>query len=176
MKIVDTEIPDIKIIEPTIFGDERGFFYESYNQDVFNALTGQEIDFVQDNHSRSGKDVLRGLHFQHAPYAQAKLVRCSVGEIFDVAVDIRPASPTRGKWLGVYLSAENKKQLWIPEGFAHGFLVVSSFAEVQYKTNNYYHPPSEGSLMWNDPTLVIDWPLAGHPILSEKDSKAPPFK
>ncbi|HFP0209150.1 TPA: dTDP-4-dehydrorhamnose 3,5-epimerase, partial [Escherichia coli] len=153
-----------------VFGDERGFFMESFNQKVFEEAVGRKVEFVQDNHSKSSKGVLRGLHYQLEPYAQGKLVRCVVGEVFDVAVDIRKSSPTFGKWVGVNLSAENKRQLWIPEGFAHGFLVLSEIAEFVYKTTNYYHPESEGCIKWDDSFLMIDWP--NKPIaISEKDKK-----
>ncbi|MBM7210748.1 dTDP-4-dehydrorhamnose 3,5-epimerase, partial [Morganella morganii] len=170
MNISKTKIPDVLIIEPKVFGDERGFFYESYNHKKFEQAVGKEVNFVQDNHSKSTKGVLRGLHFQKAPYAQGKLVRCVVGEVFDIAVDIRENSDTYGQWFGTNLSAENKCQLWIPEGFAHGFLVLSDIAEFLYKTTNYYHPESESGIQWNDPTLNIEWPkLSTEYILSEKD-------
>ncbi|MFA7955505.1 dTDP-4-dehydrorhamnose 3,5-epimerase [Escherichia coli] len=143
MNVIKTEIPDVLIFEPKVFGDERGFFFESFNQKIFEEAVGRKVEFVQDNHSKSTKGVLRGLHYQLEPYAQGKLVRCVVGEVYDVAVDIRKSSPTFGKWVGVNLSAENKRQLWIPEGFAHGFLVLSETAEFVYKTTNYYHPESE---------------------------------
>ncbi|EEW0466670.1 TPA: dTDP-4-dehydrorhamnose 3,5-epimerase, partial [Escherichia coli] len=160
----------VLIFEPKVFGDERGFFMESFNQKVFEEAVGRKVEFVQDNHSKSSKGVLRGLHYQLEPYAQGKLVRCVVGEVFDVAVDIRKSSPTFGKWVGVNLSAENKRQLWIPEGFAHGFLVLSEIAEFVYKTTNYYHPESEGCIKWDDSFLMIDWP--NKPIaISEKDKK-----
>ncbi|HQV80749.1 MAG: dTDP-4-dehydrorhamnose 3,5-epimerase [Moraxellaceae bacterium] len=171
MQIIDTSIADIKIIEPTIWGDERGFFFESFRQDKFEAMVGNAPQFVQDNHSRSSKDVLRGLHYQLPSYQQAKLVRCVVGEVFDVAVDIRRQSPSFGQWVGVYLSAENKRQLWIPAGFAHGFLTMSATAEVLYKTTQYYHPASERCLRWNDPHLAIKWPLLNEPQLSAKDQQ-----
>lgn len=173
MKIIDTKIPDVKIIEPTVFGDERGFFMETWNKKIFEQLvTGNEINFVQDNHSKSSIGVLRGLHFQYAPYEQAKLVRCIIGEIYDVAVDIRKHSPSFGKWVSVRLSAENKKQIWIPEGFAHGFLTLSESAEVVYKTNNYYNPKSEKSIKWNDQTIGIEWPELSGVIksISDKDN------
>ncbi len=170
MNIINTEIPDVLILEPKVFGDDRGYFYESYNHKEFEKAIGKKINFVQDNHSKSSKGVLRGLHFQKSPYAQAKLVRCVVGEVFDVAVDIRENSDTYGKWVGVILSAENKKQLWIPEGFAHGFLVLSDIAEFIYKTTNYYHPESEDGIHWNDKTLNITWPKCENIILSKKDS------
>jgi dTDP-4-dehydrorhamnose 3,5-epimerase len=166
-----TAIPDVMIIEPKVFGDDRGFFFESFNERRFTELTGVAAHFVQDNHSRSAKNVLRGLHYQ-IQQAQGKLVRVVSGEVFDVAVDLRRSSPTFGKWVGEYLSAENKKQLWIPEGFAHGFLVLSDFAEFLYKTTDYYAPEHERSLAWNDPAIGIDWPLAGEPLLSGKDKQA----
>ncbi|EGK2016118.1 dTDP-4-dehydrorhamnose 3,5-epimerase [Escherichia coli] len=170
MNVIKTEIPDVLIFEPKVFGDERGFFMESFNQKVFEEAVGRKVEFVQDNHSKSSKGVLRGLHYQLEPYAQGKLVRCVVGEVFDVAVDIRKSSPTFGKWVGVNLSAENKRQLWISEGFAHGFLVLSEIAEFVYKTTNYYHPESEGCIKWDDSFLMIDWP--NKPIaISEKDKK-----
>ena len=157
MNVIKTEIPDVLIFEPKVFSDERGFFFESFNQKVFEEAVGRKVKFVQDNHSKSSKGVLRGLHYQLEPYAQAKLVRCMVGEVFDVAVDIRKSSPTFGKWVGVNLSAENKHQLWIPEGFAHGFLVLSNTAEVLYKTNNYYNKENERNIIWNDNTIDIDY-------------------
>lgn len=170
MNISKTKIPDVLIIEPKVFGDERGFFYESYNHKKFEQAVGKEVNFVQDNHSKSTKGVLRGLHFQKAPYAQGKLVRCVVGEVFDVAVDIRENSDTYGQWIGIILSAENKRQLWIPEGFAHGFLVLSETAEFLYKATNYYHPESEGGIIWNDKNISIDWPIDNdNIILSQKD-------
>ncbi|HDD8775847.1 TPA: dTDP-4-dehydrorhamnose 3,5-epimerase [Escherichia coli] len=169
MNVIKTEIPDVLIFEPKVFGDERGFFMESFNQKVFEEAVGRKVEFVQDNHSKSSKGVLRGLHYQLEPYAQGKLVRCVVGEVFDVAVDIRKSSPTFGKWVGVSLSAENKRQLWIPEGFAHGFLVLSETAEFLYKTTNYYHPISERGVKWDDPCIDIKWPLVSSPLLSEKD-------
>ncbi|MBB2403652.1 dTDP-4-dehydrorhamnose 3,5-epimerase [Escherichia marmotae] len=173
MNVIKTEIPDVLIFEPKVFGDERGFFFESFNQKVFEEAVGRKINFVQDNHSRSVKGVLRGLHFQIKPYSQAKLVRCVKGEVYDVAVDIRPESSTYCKWVGVFLSAQNKKQLWIPEGFAHGFVVVSDEAEFLYKTTNYYMPSAEGCIRWDDPVLNIDWPMkADELILSDKDKNA----
>lgn len=175
MKIIDTKIPEVKIIEPKVFGDERGFFFESFNQQQFEAAVGYPVNFVQDNHSKSTKAVLRGLHYQLPPHAQGKLVRCVVGEVFDVAVDIRKSSPTFGQWVGVYLSAENKRQLWIPEGFAHGFITLSETAEFLYKTTNYYAPESEGSICWNDSKLGIKWPFHESPIISDKDSKSCKF-
>lgn len=171
MNIIDTRIPDVKIIEPKVFGDERGFFFESFNQQQFEAAIGRRVDFVQDNHSKSSKGVLRGLHYQLPPHAQGKLVRCVVGEVFDVAVDIRKSSPTFGHWVGVILSAENKRQLWIPEGFAHGFQALSDTVEFIYKTNNYYNPQYERSISWNDKTLEIEWRNLDIEIsLSNKDS------
>ena len=173
MKVTKTKIPDVLIFEPEIFADERGFFFESFNQKVFEEAVGRKVNFVQDNHSRSVKGVLRGLHFQIRPYSQAKLVRCVKGEVYDVAVDIRPESSTYCKWVGVFLSAQNKKQLWIPEGFAHGFVVVSDEAEFLYKTTNYYMPSAEGCIRWDDPALNIDWPMKTNElILSDKDKNA----
>jgi dTDP-4-dehydrorhamnose 3,5-epimerase len=172
MNVIKTEIPDVLIFEPKVFGDERGFFFESFSQKVFEEAVGRKVEFVQDNHSKSSKGVLRGLHYQLAPHAQGKLVRCVAGEVFDVAVDVRTESPTYGKWVGVNLSAENKRQLWIPEGFAHGFLVLSENAEFVYKTTSYYQPLSESSIIWNDETLNIKWPIMEEIILSAKDSAA----
>lgn len=169
MNVIDTEIPDVKILEPKVFGDERGFFFESFNQKLFEEAIGRKVDFVQDNHSKSVKGVLRGLHYQLPPMAQGKLVRVVQGQVFDVAVDIRKSSPTFGKWVGVVLSAENKKQLWIPEGFAHGFLTLSDTAEFLYKTTNFYSPQHEGSLLWSDATIGINWPCVEHPLLAAKD-------
>nr|WP_198923128.1 dTDP-4-dehydrorhamnose 3,5-epimerase [Enterobacter hormaechei] len=176
VKVIETSISDVKIFEPTVFGDERGFFYESFSQKMFNEAVGHHVDFVQDNHSKSSGGVLRGLHYQMPPYAQAKLVRCIVGEVFDVAVDVREASPSFGQWVGVHLSATNKRQLWIPEGFAHGFLTLSENAEFVYKTTNYYHKESEAGVIWNDPELNILWPLGELNIaLSQKDEELPIF-
>ncbi|MBT1728447.1 dTDP-4-dehydrorhamnose 3,5-epimerase [Enterobacter quasimori] len=176
MKVIETSIPDVKIFEPTVFGDERGFFYESFSQKIFNEVVGNHVEFVQDNHSKSSEGVLRGLHYQMPPYAQAKLVRCIVGEVFDVAVDVRETSPYFGKWVGVHLSATNKRQLWIPEGFAHGFLTISEKAEFIYKTTNYYNKASEAGIIWNDPDIEIHWPLGDLSItLSQKDEKLPYF-
>ncbi|QCT22034.1 dTDP-4-dehydrorhamnose 3,5-epimerase [Jejubacter calystegiae] len=176
MNVIKTEIPDVFIFEPKVFGDERGFFMESFNQKIFEEAVGRKVEFVQDNHSKSTKGVLRGLHYQLEPYAQGKLVRCVVGEVFDVAVDIRKSSPTFGKWVGVYLSAENKRQLWIPEGFAHGFLTLSQSAEFLYKTNSYYSPDHEQSIFWKDPELAIQWPNCKESyMVSEKDKTASPF-
>lgn len=172
MQIIKTEIPDVLILDPKVFGDDRGFFFESFNQKVFEDAVGYKVDFIQDNHSKSTEGVLRGLHFQLPPFAQAKLVRCVVGEVFDVAVDIRKSSPTFGQWVGVHLSAENKRQLWIPEGFAHGFLVLSETAEFVYKTTNYYSPIHDRGIVWNDPAIGIKWPLSATPLLSGKDEMA----
>ena len=168
MPIQTTVIPDVIILEPKVFGDERGFFYESFNAKSFADQTGAKVDFVQDNHSKSAKGVLRGLHYQ-IQQPQGKLVRVVAGEVFDVAVDIRRSSPTFGHWVGVTLSAENKRQLWIPAGFAHGFLVTSDSAEFLYKTTDYYAPEYERSILWDDPAIGIEWPLEGEPILSNKD-------
>ena len=170
MNIIETAIADLKIIEPNVFGDARGFFYESFNERTFADAVGVKTTFVQDNHSRSVRGVLRGLHYQIAS-AQGKLVRAVVGEIFDVAVDMRKSSPTFGQHVEVRLSAENKRMLWVPVGFAHGFLTVSDVAEVLYKTTDYYAPAHERSLLWNDPALGIDWPLAqnGAPQLKAAD-------
>ncbi len=177
MKVIPTAIEGVLIFEPKVFGDERGFFLESFNQKVFNEAVGQAVTFVQDNHSRSAKGVLRGLHFQNPPHAQGKLVRVTRGSVFDVAVDIRPDSPTYGKWVGVELDGVQHRQLWIPAGLAHGFLVTSDSADFLYKTTDYYAPQSEGSLRWDDPHLAIDWPLDGMtPSLSAKDAAAPYFK
>ncbi|AYL07011.1 dTDP-4-dehydrorhamnose 3,5-epimerase [Enterobacter kobei] len=176
MNVIKTDIPDVLIFEPKVFGDDRGFFFESFSQKIFEEAVGRKVEFVQDNHSKSCKGVLRGLHYQLEPYAQGKLVRCIAGEVFDVAVDIRKSSSTFGKWVGVNLSAENKRQLWIPEGFAHGFLVISETAEFVYKTTNYYHPESDRGLIWNDVDLQIEWPLDKEPMLSAKDEKQPAFK
>ena len=176
MNVIQTDIPDVLIFEPKVFGDERGFFFESFNQKIFEEAVGRKVVFVQDNHSKSSKGVLRGLHYQVEPYAQGKLVRCIAGEVFDVAVDIRKSSSTFGKWVGVNLSAENKRQLWIPEGFAHGFITLSEVAEFIYKTTNYYHPESDNGIIWNDPELNIDWPLQSDIVLSTKDQKQPEFK
>lgn len=175
MNVIKTEIPDVLIFEPKVFIDERGFFMESFNQKVFEEAVGRKIEFVQDNHSKSTKGVLRGLHYQVEPYAQGKLVRCIAGEVFDVAVDIRKDSETFGKWVGVNISSENKRQLWIPEGFAHGFLVLSDSADFLYKTSNYYSPIHERGIVWNDPTININWPINIDKILSEKDTILPNF-
>jgi dTDP-4-dehydrorhamnose 3,5-epimerase len=168
MKVTPTAIPDVLIIEPKVFGDDRGFFYESFNQKAFQDATGLDVDFVQDNHSKSARNVLRGLHYQ-IQNPQGKLVRVVQGEVFDVAVDIRRSSPTFGQWVGEHLSGENKKQFWIPAGFAHGFVVLSETAEFLYKTTDYYAPAFERSLLWNDPSVGIQWPINGEPALSAKD-------
>ncbi|AZI51594.1 MULTISPECIES: dTDP-4-dehydrorhamnose 3,5-epimerase [Pantoea] len=169
MNIIDTKIADVKIIEPKVFGDDRGFFLESFNQSIFDKAVGRHVDFVQDNHSMSKKGVLRGLHYQLDPHAQGKLVRCVEGEVFDVAVDIRRSSETFGQWVGVHLSAENNRQLWIPEGFAHGFITLSERVQFIYKTTNYYAPQSERSILWNDPQINIEWPEVEEMTLSGKD-------
>lgn len=169
MNVIKTAIPDVLIFEPKVFGDERGFFFESFNHKLFEEAVGYQVNFVQDNHSKSSKGVLRGLHYQLPPHAQGKLVRCVAGEVFDVAVDIRKSSPTFGQWVGVHLSGENKRQLWIPEGFAHGFYVTSDNAEFVYKCTDYYHPESESSILWDDKSLAISWPIDLEPILSNKD-------
>jgi dTDP-4-dehydrorhamnose 3,5-epimerase len=168
MKVIPTEIPDVLILEPKVFGDERGFFMESYNQRAFREATGLNPTFVQDNHSRSAKNVLRGLHYQ-IKQPQGKLVRVVAGEVFDVAVDLRKRSPDFGKWVGVTLSAENKRMVWIPEGFAHGFLVLSKSADFLYKTTDYYAPEQERTVLWNDPEIAVQWPVSDPPCLSEKD-------
>jgi dTDP-4-dehydrorhamnose 3,5-epimerase len=175
MKVGPTILPGVMLIEPKVFGDDRGFFFESFNQRVFMESTGLAPNFVQDNHSRSARNVLRGLHYQ-IKQPQGKLVRVTAGEVFDVAVDIRRGSPTFGRWFGDILSAENKKQLWIPPDFAHGFLVLSDFAEFLYKTTDYWAPEHERCIRWDDPTLAIEWPLLhGHPTLSAKDSSGMPL-
>jgi dTDP-4-dehydrorhamnose 3,5-epimerase len=171
LNVVQTAIPEVLILEPKVFGDDRGFFFESFNARNFETTTGLKRDFVQDNHSRSGKGVLRGLHYQ-LEHAQGKLVRVVHGEVFDVAVDIRRNSQTFGKWVGVTLSAENKRQLWVPEGFAHGFLVTSDSAEFLYKTTDYYSPEFERCIKWDDQEIAVQWPLTGmEPTLSEKDRR-----
>jgi dTDP-4-dehydrorhamnose 3,5-epimerase len=174
MKVTPTPIEGVLIFEPKVFGDERGFFMESFNQKAFTDAVGHEVHFVQDNHSRSAKGVLRGLHFQLPPHEQGKLVRVTQGTVFDVAVDVRKDSPTFGQWVGVELSGHNHKQLWIPPGLAHGFLVTSESADFLYKTTDYYAPYAEGSVRWDDPDLAITWPLKGMtPALSAKDAAAP---
>ncbi len=169
MNIIKTDLRDVLIIEPKVFGDERGFFFESFNQKRWRELTGLEKTFVQDNHSRSARNVLRGLHYQ-IQQPQGKLVRVIRGSVFDVAVDIRRSSSSFGRWMGVELSEENRRQLWIPEGFAHGFLVLSGSAEFLYKTTDYWAPQYERTIAWNDPDLTIAWPLTSPPLLSEKDA------
>lgn len=169
MKIIETDIPDVLIIEPKVFGDERGFFYESFNAAAFETATGLKRTFVQDNHSKSQRGVLRGLHYQ-IQQPQGKLVRVVAGEVFDVAVDLRRSSPSFGRWVGTRLSAQNQRQLWIPEGFAHGFVVLSESAEFLYKTTDYYAPAHERSLLWNDPQIGIEWPFQEQPQLSQKDA------
>lgn len=174
MRATRLDIPDVCLIEPRVFGDDRGFFFESFNQLQFNEAIGKEVIFVQDNHSRSIKNVLRGLHYQIVQ-PQGKLVRVVLGEVFDVAVDIRKSSPTFGQWVSQILSAENKKQLWIPEGFAHGFITLTENAEFLYKTTAYYAPDHERCICWNDPKVDIKWPLTEKPIVSDKDHAAPNF-
>jgi len=174
MKVTETAIPEVLLVEPTVFGDDRGFFYESYNAKKWKELTGLGTIFVQDNHSRSAKNVLRGIHYQ-IQHSQGKLVRVVVGEVFDVAVDLRQSSPTFGQWVGERLSAENKKSLWVPEGFGHGFLVLSDVAEFLYRTTDFYAPEYERCIAWNDSTIAIEWPLDGMPLLSEKDAKGSAF-
>ena len=175
MQVIKTNIPDVLIIKPQVYGDDRGFFLESFNEKDFFEQTGLSPKFVQDNHSRSIKNVLRGLHYQ-IQQPQGKLVRVVIGEVFDVAVDLRKSSPTFGAWSGCLLSAENKRQFWIPEGFAHGFLVLSESADFLYKATNYYAPQYDRTLFWNDPKIGIDWPTEAVPILSDKDQKAPLLK
>jgi dTDP-4-dehydrorhamnose 3,5-epimerase len=175
MNIIKTDIPDVLIVEPKIFGDARGFFYESFNQKAWQEKTGLKTIFVQDNHSRSEKNVLRGLHYQ-IQQPQGKLVRVVQGAVFDVAVDIRRSSPNFSRWIGSELSAENKRMMWIPDGFAHGFLVLSDAAEFLYKTTDYWAPQYERTIMWNDPDLAIQWPLEQQPVLSAKDCDGVPFK
>lgn len=171
MQATPLAIADVVLFTPKVFGDARGFFFESFNARVFKEATGLEVDFVQDNHSRSSKNVLRGLHYQLAPHAQGKLVRVVQGEVFDVAVDIRRSSPTFGQWVGAVLSAENHNQLWIPPGFAHGFITLSDTAEFLYKTTDFYSTQSERCIAWNDPQMGIEWPAGATPLLSEKDQK-----
>lgn len=175
MQVTPTKIPEVMVIEPKVFGDERGFFFESFNAQRFNQAVGKEVNFVQDNHSRSKKGVLRGLHYQ-IKQPQGKLVRIVSGDVFDVAVDLRKDSPTFGQWAGEHLSAENKKQLWVPEGFAHGFVVLSETAEFLYKTTDYYAPEHERCIIWNDADLNIDWGYDGEPELSGKDQQGVAFK
>jgi dTDP-4-dehydrorhamnose 3,5-epimerase len=168
MQVIRAEIPEVLLLEPKVFGDERGFFFESYHRRAFHKATGVDVEFVQDNHSRSKKNVLRGLHYQ-IRQAQGKLVRVVAGEVWDVAVDLRRSSPTFGKWTGFTLSAESKRMAWIPAGFAHGFVVTSHSAEVLYKATDYYAPEHERTLLWSDPALGIRWPLAGEPVVAGKD-------
>jgi len=172
--VTPTALPDVLILEPKVFGDDRGFFFESFNQRDFAQLTGLDVQFVQDNHSRSVKNVLRGLHYQ-IQHPQGKLVRVTQGAVFDVAVDMRRSSPTFGKWAGVELSADNKRQLWVPPGFAHGFVVLSDTAEFLYKTTDYWFPEFERSLRWNDPQVDIAWPIQDEPQLAKKDAEGSPF-
>lgn len=176
MKATETALPGVFVIEPAVFGDDRGFFMESFNAQRFCELTGANVDFVQDNHSRSSANVLRGIHYQ-IEHAQGKLVRVTEGAVFDVAVDLRRSSPHFGQWFGVELNAENKKQLWVPAGFGHAFLVLSESADFVYKTTDYYHPESERSILWNDPEIGVEWPLGSgaEPRLSEKDASASVF-
>ena len=175
MKVIPLSIPDVLLIEPQVFGDDRGFFFESFNQNEFEKVLGRKINFVQDNHSKSIKGVLRGLHYQLPPNSQGKLVRVTQGEVFDVAVDIRKSSPTFGKWVGEILSADNKKEMWIPEGFAHGFVTLSGAAEFLYKTTDFYSKDHEQAIIWDDETIGIDWPMKDV-SLSPKDSAAVSFK
>ncbi|GHA88705.1 dTDP-4-dehydrorhamnose 3,5-epimerase [Modicisalibacter luteus] len=175
MEITPTRLPEVKLIKPKVFGDERGFFMETWNERIFQEA-GINARFVQDNHSRSIKNTLRGLHYQLSPHAQGKLVRVTMGEVFDVAVDIRKSSPTFGHWVGVYLSSDNKHQLWIPPGFAHGFLATSDVAEFQYKCTDFYAPDCEASIHWDDVELNIDWPVKSQPLVSDKDKQALSFR
>lgn len=172
--VTPTAIPDVLVLEPKVFGDARGFFFESFNARDFAEITGLDVQFVQDNHSRSAKGVLRGMHYQ-IQHPQGKLVRVVQGEVFDVAVDMRKSSPTFGRWVGQVLSADNHKQMWIPPGFAHGFAVLSESAEFLYKTTDYWYPAHERSLLWNDPDVGIDWPIEGAPLLAAKDGAGKPF-
>jgi dTDP-4-dehydrorhamnose 3,5-epimerase len=174
MQVVTTELPGVLLLEPKVFADDRGFFFESYNRRAFHKATGVDVEFVQDNHSSSKKNVLRGLHYQ-LRQAQGKLVRVISGEVWDVAVDLRRASPTFGRWAGFTLSAQSKRMAWIPPGFAHGFVVVSDAAEVLYKATDYYAPEHERTLLWSDPALGIRWPLAGAPVLTDKDRRGVPL-
>ena len=175
MKVTPGALPEVLVLEPRVFGDERGFFLESYNQREFREATGIDANFVQDNHSRSARNVLRGLHYQ-MKQAQGKLVRVVAGEVFEVAVDLRRSSPRYGRWMGLHVSAENKRMLWIPAGFAHGFLALSEFAEVLYKATDYYAPEHERCVLWNDPDIGVDWPLTGVPLVSDKDSRGVALK
>jgi dTDP-4-dehydrorhamnose 3,5-epimerase len=175
MQIEPTKLSGVLLIKPRVFRDERGFFLESWNKRQFDQAVGRPVEFVQDNHSRSVRGVLRGLHYQAEPMAQAKLITVMRGQIFDVAVDIRAESPTFGQWVGEVLTDESREMLWIPEGFAHGFYVLSDFADVVYKTTNYYSPPHERCIRWNDETLGVEWPLTGEPVVSEKDAEGEAF-
>jgi dTDP-4-dehydrorhamnose 3,5-epimerase len=175
MKATPLSIPDVVLFEPKVFGDDRGFFYESFNQAQFEEAIGKPVTFVQDNHSRSAKGVLRGLHYQ-IQQPQGKLVRVTQGEVFDIAVDIRKSSPTFGQWVGEILSADNKRQLWVPQGFAHGFVVLSDAAEFLYKTTDYWALEHERCIVWNDTSLAINWPIQGEPVLSGKDAQGATFK
>lgn len=175
MNIIPSSIPDVLIIEPKVFGDERGFFFESFNERIWRDLTGLDVRFVQHNHSRSEAGVLRGLHYQ-IQHPQGKLVRVIAGEVFDVAVDIRRSSPAFGRWFGMCLSAENKRQMWVPPGFAHGFYVTSDYAEFLYLTTDFWAPEHERCIAWNDPELAIAWPLKGEPIVSAKDRQGRTFR
>ncbi len=175
MKVSSLAIPEVLLIEPTVYGDERGFFFESFNQARFNEAVGAEVSFVQDNHSKSTKGVLRGLHYQ-IKQAQGKLVRVVEGEVFDVSVDMRRSSPTFGQWVGEILSANNRRQLYIPPGFAHGFVVLSETAQFLYKTTDFYSPQYERAIIWNDPTVNVAWPIETAPTLSSKDAQAPSMK
>jgi dTDP-4-dehydrorhamnose 3,5-epimerase len=173
MQVTPTSIPDVKVVEPKVFGDDRGFFFESWNRRAL-AAAGIDADFVQDNHSRSRRGVLRGLHYQ-IEHAQGKLVRCAIGEVYDVVVDLRRSSPTFARWVGLTLSAENRRMLWVPPGFAHGFLVVSESADFLYKTTDYWYPQHERTLLWNDPALGVEWPHDGAPLLAAKDAAGTPL-
>lgn len=174
MRVIETQVAGVKLIEPKVFGDHRGFFIETFRKSRYQELLGIDAEFVQDNHSRSSRGVLRGLHFQTAK-PQGKLVRCVRGEVYDVVVDIRPDSPTFKKWVGVYLSEDNKNQLWVPPGLAHGFVVVSDSADFEYKCTDYYDPSNEGCLLWNDPDVGVDWPVS-EPLLSPKDLQGKLFR
>ena len=176
MKVTPTALAGVLVLEPKVFGDRRGFFFESFNQKDFDDAVGSPVTFVQDNQSRSARGVLRGLHLQAEPHRQGKLVRVAHGRVFDVVADVEPGSPTFGRWVGVELDAEEHRQLWIPPGFAHGFAVLSDYADLLYKTTSYYAPASEVAVSWNDPELAIDWPDIGMPfVLSDKDARAPPL-
>lgn len=176
MKVTATVLPEVLLLEPKAFGDDRGFFMESFNQKAFDEAIGRHVEFVQDNHSRSARGVLRGLHFQLPPHAQGKLVRVARGGVFDVAVDVRRGSATFGRWVGVELTESNHRQLWIPPGFAHGFLVLTDSADFLYKTTDYYAPECESAVQWADPAIGIEWPdVGGRPLLSPKDREAPPL-